>query len=898
MPPATLVPAVERSAVPGTVATALDRLVDAHPGLGERLAADESLLDALVAVLAASRSLTDLCVRDAAAIEQLADLDRRASLDASAGRDELRSWKERELLRIAARDLVGRDDLTVVGAALSAMARDVLVAATRLAGAEGRLAVIAMGKLGGDELNYASDVDVMFVGRTATPDDEAAARKVMEVAGACFRVDADLRPEGRNGPLVRTPESYTAYWDAWAQTWEFQALLKARPAAGDARLGEQWLAAAEERVWQRPFRLDDLRAVRAMKARAEGEVARRQLSEREVKRGRGGIRDIEFAVQLLQLVHGREDDTIRSPTTLVALGELGRAGYIDQSDADAFADAYRFLRDVEHRLQLVDEQQVHAVPADDVARTRLARVMGYRDTPAGPALRHFDDALRHHQSAARAIHERLFFRPVLDALVGRDTRLPTAAIETRLTAFGFADAERTRVAVRELTQGLSRGSRVMQQLLPLVFEWLSESPDPDLGLLGLRRMAAGYRQANALAGAFRESPEVARRLCLLLGTSRLLAETVEHQPDLIQRLAEPDGLEPLGRDGLIAAAASSLAWRSGRRERQQTLLRLTRREDFRIAARDVLGPDETVDRTASALTDLAEATVESAVVTIAPAVPFAVIAMGRFGGAELSYASDLDVLFVYDGSTADDFAVAEAAATDLLAFLGGDGGPQRIFTVDLGLRPEGKQGPLARSLDGYRAYYQGYAQTWERQSLLRARPIAGDPDVGRRFMAIVDDFVWSRPFTDDDARNVRRMKARIERERIPPGDDPQFHLKLGRGSLSDIEFTAQLLQLQHHVPAVGTMAALDALAGAGALGAEDRDVLAAAYRFCERTRNRWFLVKGAPGDALPSQPDQLARLARSLETTPTELREHYRRVTRRARDVVERVFYRNPDARH
>src|SRR5258706_9981002 len=422
MPPATLVPAVDRSAVPAAVATAIDRLVEAHPGLDDRLAADEGLVDALIAVVAASRSLTDLCVRDPEAIEQLAALDRRAPFDSGADIDAVKSWKQRELLRIAARDLLGRDDLTAVGSALSAMARDVLAAATRLAGAEDRLAVIGMGKLGGDELNYASDVDVVFVGRTATREAEAAARNAMELAGACFRVDADLRPEGRNGPLVRTLDAYTAYWDTWAQTWEFQALLKARPAAGDAELAERWLAVAQARGWQPPVGLDDPRAVRAMKARAEGEIARQQLSDREVKRGRGGIRDIEFAVQLLQLVHGRDDDTIRSPTTLVALEELGRAGYIDQSDADTFAAAYRFLRDVEHRLQLVEEQQVHAVPADEATRSRLARVMGYRDTPAGTAVQHFDEALRRHQSAARALHEQLFFRPLLDALVGRDTR--------------------------------------------------------------------------------------------------------------------------------------------------------------------------------------------------------------------------------------------------------------------------------------------------------------------------------------------------------------------------------------------------------------------------------------------------------------------------------------------
>jgi len=220
---------------------------------------------------------------------------------------------------------------------------------------------------------------------------------------------------------------------------------------------------------------------------------------------------------------------------------------------------------------------------------------------------------------------------------------------------------------------------------------------------------------------------------------------------------------------------------------------------------------------------------------------------------------------------------------------------ERIFALDAGLRPEGRDGPLARSLEGYRTYHRRWAQTWERQALLRGRVVAGDPSVGRRFLELADDVLWGRPVTDDHVREIRRMKARIERERIPAGDDPQFHLKLGRGSLSDVEWTAQLLQLRAGVAAPGTMEALRRLAAAGAIGAGDAAVLGEAYRFCEQVRNRWFLVSGAPGDALPSQADQLARLARSCNTTAVGLREEYRRVTRRARRVVERLFYGQDD---
>lgn len=890
MPSPVLAAAIDRSAAPGAVAVALERLSDAHDGLTARVEADERLRAALVAVVAASRSLTELCVRDERAIDVLADLERRPLLDAEVDVDALHRWKRLELLRIAARDLVGRDELPATGAALAAMAADVFGAACTIVRAAD-LAVIGMGKLGGCELNYASDVDVMFVGS-----DERAARRVMDVGRTCFRIDADLRPEGRNGPLVRSLESYEAYWERWAETWEFQALLKARPVAGSADLGRRFVAAADERLWTRPFSADDLRAVRSMKARAEGELARKGLSEREVKRGRGGIRDVEFSVQLLQLVHGRHDTALRSANTLEALTELARAGYVGSDDARSLGVAYRFLRAVEHRLQLVDEQQVHAVPTDTSARSRLARVMGYRDRADATALDQLDDALRRHQATVRPIHERLFFRPLLEAFAGDDAGLPAEAAEARLAAFGFTDVERTRQSLRELTRGLTRSSRLMQQLLPLLMSWLSDSPDPDLGLLGLRRLAAGAQQATELATAFRESPEAARRLCLLLGTSRLLGDALHRNPDLVAGLAAPELVEPRPAVAFGDGVSDALAWRPETDERQHALRRYKQREVLRIAARDVLGLDheagtDPVVTAAAQLTALAEASLDAALAAVEPPLPFAVVAMGRFGGGELSYASDLDVLFVYDGTTAADFAVAEATAEALVRFLKGPTAGTRIWPLDVDLRPEGKQGPLARSLDGYREYYEHWVETWERQALLRARPVAGDRTVGERFQALVDEHVWGRTIDAETVRQIRRMKARIERERIPAGEDPQFHLKLGRGSLSDVEFTAQLLQLQHGVPAPGTMAALDALAAAGALADDDHAVLAKAFRFCERVRNRWYLVKGAPGDSLPTQPEQLARLARSLDVTPAALREQYRRRTRRCRQVVERLFY-------
>jgi glutamate-ammonia-ligase adenylyltransferase len=885
---AALAEEVEHSPDPGAVGVALARLGESRPGVPERLEADDELRRAFVAVAAASPHLTRLVISDPMALDVLDSIQRLVpSIDEwpSTTTDTDRPaavarWKRLALLRIAARDLLGLDGLEQVGAALADLADDVLGAACQAAGLTEGLAVIGMGKLGGRELNYASDIDVLLVG-----DGDGLA--VLNAARLAWRVDADLRPEGRSGPLVRSLPSYEAYWDRWAHTWEFQALLKARPVAGDPALGAAFATAAATRVWGRPFGAEELRAVRQMKARSEGEIARRGLTERELKRGRGGIRDIEFAVQLLQLVHGRADAGLRSPNTLAALSELASAGYIAPADGAALAEAYRFLRTAEHRLQLVEDQPVYAVPADRPARTRLARVMGFRDDSSTTALEHFDAELGRHQATARSIHERLFFRPLLEAFSQARTSLAPEAVVERLAAFGFSDAERTRQAVTGLTKGFSRSSRLMQELLPILLEWLSESPDPDLGLLGLRTLTTGQHQRSQLTNLFRESPEAARKLCLLLGTSELLGRRLARRPDVVADLLDERRLRALSREDLATSARHALSFRTGLDERRHALVQLQRSEWLRIAVRHVLGLAD-VGETGRSLTDLAEVILEEAVASVAPPVPMAIVAMGRFGGAELSYSSDLGVLVVFEGEPSDR---VEEAAEHLLRFVKGDTPAERLYTLDADLRPEGRQGPLARSVDAFAGYYERWAQVWERQALLRARVAAGDRAVGDRFLAVAREFVWDRPFGEHEAREIRRMKARIERERMPAGEDPQFNLKLGRGSLSDVEWTAQLLQLRHGVAATGTLAALDALEAAGALGPEDAAILSDAYRFCEETRNRWFLVRGGPGDSLPATGTRLTTLARSLGTTASELRDEYRRRTRRSRQVMERLFY-------
>jgi glutamate-ammonia-ligase adenylyltransferase len=930
--PPSLEDAARASADPAAVRVLFERIREERPDDFERL--DEPLARDMAAVAGASRSLARLLAADREALVSLTPGrpfgDHLSAVRAAAGADEIARRQHLALLRIAADDLAGRSALEEVGARLSELADAVLAAAVEVARPTTSLAVIAMGKHGAEELNYASDVDVLFV--TANDAELAAAtsaaRRVLGIAGTAYRIDTGLRPEGRNGVLVRTLDSYVAYWEKWARPWEFQALMKARASAGDAALGGDFEEQAANAVWSRHLDSEALGELRSMKSRAESMVAAKGLSERELKRGRGGIRDIEFAAQLLQLVHGGNDPALRVRPTLAALAELGSAGYVDAADATALSLAYRFLRTVEHRLQLVEEAQVHTVPPDGPARDHLAAVLGFAMPVAVapvapiaadlsraitlPARRggvrrrsdRMDLVLSRYQSSVRSIHERLFFRPLLEVFGpaarsagGTGARLSEAAAAERLSAFGFREAERTRQALGELTRGLTRSSRLMQQLLPVLLGWLSETPDPDLGLLALRNLAGMPHQRDVLVASFRDSPELARRLCFVLGTSRRLGELAQRHPALALRVGDDDELAPPSTVELATRAVAAAGLTPERAVRG--LRRVVGEETLRIAAADLLLGRQSAGRE---LARLGDAALTAALHATAPRLPFGIVAMGRLGGRELAYGSDLDVVLVYDGSTSGDAAAAEEAAAALLRLLNGSTPSERIWTVDASLRPEGKQGPLARSLAAYEEYHARWGSAWERQALIRARPVAGDTDLLDQFMALVERTVWERPLALEDLREVRRLKARTERERIPSGEDPQFHFKLGKGSLADIEWTTQLLQLEHRVRGTNTREALRALLDARVIDEGDVGTLTAALTFLEDTRNRWHLVgnyvAGAGGpvtrtgsDSLPHAPDALARLARSLGDTPAELREQYRRLTRRARKVVERRFY-------
>jgi glutamate-ammonia-ligase adenylyltransferase len=833
----------------------------------------------------------------------------------------LRFWKRRELLRIACRDLAGGAGVEEVGRELASLAEAAVRAALASLIAEhpapqgARFAVIGMGKLGGEELNYASDIDVMFVADGPDKDSIAWAITLGEgliqrlaattEEGQAFRVDTNLRPEGKDGALVRSLAAYRAYYERWARPWEFQALLKARPIAGDQSLGEEFTDLARPFVYPEQLSPDAVREIRDLKARAEKALAARGLHSREVKRGPGGLRDIEFAVQLLQLVHGRRDEALRTPNTLDGLHALAHRAYVGDQDALELTDAYRFLRRVEHRLQLAQERQTHTVPEDDRGRRRLARAMGYTDTPERTALESFDTAWREQMRVVRRIHEKLFYRPLLERFAQAPALAPDAAQE-RLNALGFRSPGRALKFLGDLTAGLSRRAQMMRTLLPVMLDWMSEAPDPDLAVSSFRDIALQVGGNPAALGALRDSPPVVELLCRVLGTSKLLGEYLMHVPEFIAELGDPHTLAKRSREQYQHEAAEYVEWRGDPEARDVALRRLKRRAVLRIACRDLAG-GASVEEVGRELASLAEAAVRAAVASLISEHPaprgarFAVIGMGKLGGEELNYASDIDVMFVADGPDTETIPWAAEIAEGLIQRLAATTEEGQAFRVDTTLRPEGKNGALVRSLRAYRAYYERWARPWEFQALLKARPIAGDQSLGEEFTDLVRPFMFRTEMPDEWLREIRGIKARIERERLGPRDDPRTQIKVGAGGLIDVEFTIQLLQLMHgHIDprlrnTSGTIPALAAATEIGLLDLEKGRWLVDAYRFLNRVRNTLYLIKGRPTDSIPTDAHEQDLLARALQYPSPGARnafiEEYRRTTRRARQVCEDVFY-------
>ena len=875
--------------------------------------------------------------------------------------DALRADYREQLAAIMAQDVSAGDPIeiqTTVSRELSDLADAALEGALAIARREVegsghvRFAVIGMGKLGARELNYVSDVDLIYV---VEPADGGTDNTVLTrigtkigtmlqrvcqsvVSGACeqplWQIDGALRPEGKDGALVRRLDAHEAYYAQWAQNWEFQALLKARAVAGDRELGAAYEAMAAKFVWSAAKREHFVNDCQRMRERVEDLIAA-PLKDREIKLGRGGLRDVEFTVQMLQLVHGRTDESLRVRSTLDALQALSDGGYVSRAQTKTLSWDYRFERVLEHRQQMWMLKRTHlfpdlgagsvgglerkrAIDADELNQSpdmhRLARA--FHMLPE-QLVERYDETRRE----VRRLHNDIYYRPMLPiAATSPDetVALSEQATLERYEAIGFADPQAAVRHIRALTDGVTRAAKINRILLPAVLRWLGEGQNPDMGLLYWRTLEERFGGEHEYLGFLRDSPSAAQRLCHVLSNSRYLGDALGKSSESITWLGDDAKLHARSRTSLDTQCAAIIDRHADAPKEAATALRALRRHEIeRIGLgwmSDVVWGPEMLE----GMTDVYDAILDAALtwsinaqlradgLDEAPAT-LAVIAMGRYGGREVNFSSDADIFIIYhpaagaDDQTANRFA--RKVQEQLRMLVQGPLSLEPKIELDMDLRPEGKNGPLVRSYASCEEYYRSWSSTWERQALLRARAAAGDMALAHDFLANIADprRYPDRPLTTDETGEIRKLKARMEAERLPRGVRRERHLKLGKGGLSDVEWTVQLLQLQHAhddkaLRVNSTTAALGELASAGFIDDDDAATLGEAWQMCTDARNGNYLWSGRANqaDILPTDMYSLGGIAVYLgydanhgQTFENDILAQMRR----SRDVCERLFY-------
>ena len=876
----------------------------------------------------------------------------------------LRARYREHVAAIMAADLASADPVEVqpdISRKLSDAADAVLEAALSISRGQVtgssacRFAIIAMGKLGAQEINYVSDIDLIYVVEPAdlsNKQNQDAALRVgvsmaMVLQKVCqsvvmgsvepplWQIDTALRPEGKDGPLVRRLDSHREYYEKWASSWEFQALLKSRPAAGDTDLGKAYRDMVEPFIWKASGREHFVADCQHMRQRVESLIPASQR-DLDMKLGKGGLRDVEFTVQMLQLVHGSEDESLRVRDTISALQALAQGGYVSRSQAALLAEHYRFERVLEHRQQMWSMHRTHLFPdlgaqgngGLDRARTisteqlnnneqicRLARAVRLRPEEL---VARFDKARRE----IRHLHKDIYYRPMLPINAQTDADpivLSPEAARARFASIGFADARAAQLHVEALTEGLSRAAKIHRILLPAVLKWLGDGQNPDMGLLAWRRLAERFGGKNTYLGFLRDSPSAAQRLCHVLADSRYLGDAMMQSMQSITWLGDDEALSARDRASLDMQTSAMVArYASNIADFAQSLRALRRQEIERVALAWMCGLIDD-DTSMLAMSDVFDAILDATLqwsmreaVSVmnlnAPQAEIAIIALGRYGGKEVNFCSDADIMVIYKpvGEDCDLNAAhrfAQKTVDILRNILQGPLTLEPKIMVDLDLRPEGKDGPLVRSLESCEKYYRQWASTWEHQALLRARFAAGSKELADALLnGVVNELRYAaNPLSESQLAEIRKLKARMEAERLPRGVSRDRHLKLGRGGLSDVEWTVQLMQLQYaskheSLQVVGTMQALKALQSEHFISDEDAEVLSRCWHMCSAVRNANFLWSGsmARADIIPTDSYSLGGIATYLGYEPNQGRvfeNDLLATMRQCREIMSRLFY-------
>ena len=920
------------AADPDRALSNFERLVAALPNPSlfyQYLKTAPSRLDLLVKVFAHSQALSDTLARNAAyfhfliAPETLQAPRAKKSVAAELARlllsirqatdqyDVIRQFRRREMLRIGVRDLTGAAAVEETTLELSNLADVCLQAVYEVAQARlvqefkapgTRFAIIGMGKLGGQELNYSSDVDVIFVYDEDGPltstlsKHEFCTKLSTEIIrqvgtktaeGSIFRIDLRLRPDGASGPLVRSLASCENYYAQSGETWERMALIKARGVAGDPALGEEFIQMLQPFVYARYAGTQVIQQMAAIKQRIESEIVRDDRLTRHVKLGIGGIREIEFIVQSFQVLRGGRSPQLRTKSTLAALPLLVQAKLLDAADATTLADAYRFLRNVEHRLQMEMDLQTHTIPDEAHAQYRLARSLNF------PTVAEFTAVQNTHTRAVRQIYAAVLSNAAATAPVPSEIQITAP----RLKEVGFVDTAAAYQTIEQLRHGTGvehvsqRTQELFSRLEPFLLNTARMLAEPDLALTRFETFVNAYGSRGLLYELLVRNPKLLEMLLRLADASKYFAETLAEQPDLFDEVC---------RDGVIGDARHIADMEAGLQRTQSAELPAAalartwkRAEMLRIGIGDVMGVLD-VERVHLEMTGLAEVSLRFALTQARmelglTKLPFAIIGLGKFGGQELGYGADLDVLFVGNGME------AIRLATRVVEFMARPSETGKLFDVDARLRPDGQTGVLASSLAAHRDYYANRAQLWERQALTKARLVAGDTGLGTKFMRLLQDYVYATPITSAQVAEIRQMRHRIETER-GNRKHPELEFKTGSGGLIDAEFLVQAWQLRHglahpQLRTPRTLVALNRLTALGLIEETDASTVRAHYLFLRRIESILRRAENTSVGCVPADEHQQAQLAKRLhcEDTATFLKT-YRHATSRLRAIYDRLM--------
>jgi glutamate-ammonia-ligase adenylyltransferase len=852
--------------------------------------------------------------------------------DRKAAEARLAAFKREAFLRIAIADLLGHSSVAETMTAMSQLAdeciRAALGAANAIMGARagriGDFCVLAMGKLGASELNLSSDIDLIYLFDGIDP---RAATRLGEIltdllSNNCFRIDLRLRPGGRNSPLVASFESALGFYQAFGQTWERAALLRARPIAGEIALGDRLLMELDRFVYRRYLDFETLRQLRAMKRQIEAELGPAGMVERNIKLGYGGIRELEFIVQALTLIYGGRDPRLRTRRTLEALERLEMLGYLASRHAQRLASAYLFLRDVEHKLQVAAGLQTHSLPPDG---PQMAAVAARLHLGKGPlAAERLQIALRQHREfVANQFRETLSggegepLEASDEAHAAWRTALEPEASVPLLERLGFANPGESAGHLTMLARGPAhlptspRRHELVDQLGPLLLDEIARLPDPDLALMNLADFTAAVGARTSFLSLLEQHPETRRVLLRLFASSRYLSTLFIRHPELLDTLVRSDlarvrrNPDDLRRDlnGLVGANRGF--------EAQLDAVRSFRHQEFlRIAIADLAGMLELAE-VQTELTALAEAVLDEALAIataevasrrpIPPGLKLSIVGMGRLGASEMSYNSDLDLIFIYrdpDEIAGASREVASRITQKIVAVLETRTREGYAYKLDLRLRPSGNAGPIVTSMAGFRGYHRSSSAVWERQTLVRARAVVGDARLAAEFEQARREVAFERRLKVAEVGEIAAMRARMERE-LGGEDGRRLNLKQGAGGLVDVEFVTQMMAMRYgrrfpELTARGITRLIRALGARGLMTVEDAAQLEAGYDFLARLENRLRIETDHAAWALPASPAELTPLARRMgyeggagaRRMLDELAAHRRRI----RFIFERYF--------